>query len=335
MKKLVIFLFSVILTMSCVNIYAQNPYCKWDSKHGAGSITNITSPLIFNEGLGCSFLFVLKNPLGSIIGWYPDDAIVITVDGVDYGFVTLPWGEGSYTEETRVLPAGEVQLLWAGEDYDPFFHCFKIYNSSNELIYESSYPEGQVIPGEIFFTYQNECSECVPLTDFEGAYISEIDQVNLSWTVPESEKLTGFDIYRNDSLINHVAPDITFYSDNTAKLETGDYKYCVIPVYPFLCTFDKECYETYISNVGINTYSYGIRLFPNPANNTVNIKGADIVKVKVFNSIGQTVLTQNNTNTINVSQLSHGIYLFSVETSTENRYIPFDNCDTCIVFVLF
>jgi hypothetical protein len=242
MKKTITLLLSVTLATTCANIYAQNPYCKWDSKHETGSITNITDPNILSKREGCSFLFVLKNPYG--VGWLPNDAIVITVDGIDYGSVTLPYGLGNYyAEEIVPLPSGEVQLLWAGDSYDPLEHCFKVYNSSNELIYESSYPEGALIPGEIFFTYQNECSECVPIINFEGTYNSEIKQINLSWIAPESEDLTGFDIFRNDSLIDHVASVITFYSDNTADLETGDYKYCVVPVYPFLFFFYEKKYS--------------------------------------------------------------------------------------------
>jgi len=54
----------------------------------------------------------------------------------------------------------------------------------------------------------------------------------------------------------------------------------------------------------------------NPATHTVNITGADIVDVKVFNNIGQLILHQHSTNTINVSELQNGIYILSIETLT-------------------
>ena len=295
--------------MNCVNLAAQNPYCEWDSKHRTGNITNITD-LILNEGEGCSFLFILKDALTS--GWSSSCGIQISVDGVDYGIVTLPWQQGNYAEIIKMLPSGKVQFTWLGS-YDYLRNCFRIYNSSNELIYESPYPG---LDDEVFLIYQNECPECIPLTDFEGIYIAEEHQVNLNWTAPESADLIGFDIYRNDILIDHLSLSIVFYFDNTAELEDGDYKYCVVPVYPSECTLDEECFETYISNEGIVDNKDNILIYPNPATHSINISGNMVSEVRIYNNIGQLILTQHNTNTINVSKLTNGIYILSIEIST-------------------
>ena len=197
-------------------------------------------------------------------------------------------------------------MVWFA-NFAPSFHI-KVYNSSNELIYTS--PE--YLPPGLFFTYQNECS-CLPVTDFEGVYIQEENQVNLSWNAPETPALLGFDIYRNDIPIAKVAPTVIFYSDSTANLESGIYKYCVIPVYTAVCNLEDACFETPI-NVGIKDYSDNIMIYPNPANDVIHITGTDIANVKVFNNIGQLILTQHNTNTINISALQNGFYILSVET---------------------
>jgi hypothetical protein len=99
-------------------------------------------------------------------------------------------------------------------------------------------------------------------------------------------------------------------------LEPGNYKYCVIPVYPFECDDLEETCVTIPIGVGINNFKDNIFIFPNPAINVVSILGIDVVNVKVFNNIGQLLINKNNTNTINVSQLSNGIYIFSIEDST-------------------
>ena len=256
----------------------------------------------------CNFRFVLES---SGTGWFSSAGINITVDGVDYGFMNLAWGS-AYAEEIVPLPSGEVQLFWTG-NFSSSFH-FKVYNPLDELIYTSP----QDLNVGLFFTYQNECIECLPITGFEGVYNAEEHQVNLSWKAPESDNLTGFDIYRNDELIVHVPPTTIFYSDNTADLEEGDYKYCVVPVYPSVCSLDEECFETYISNVGITNYKDNILIYPNPARDIVNISGADIANVKVFNNMGQLILTQQNTNSIDVSELTNGIYILSIELLTGN-----------------
>jgi len=203
-------------------------------------------------------------------------------------------------------------LSWTGS-FTISYH-FEVYNSLDELIYTS--PNNQ--NGGVFLTYPNKCIECLPITDFEGVYISEQNIVNLSWKAPESDNLKGFDIFRNDELIDHIDPEMLSYSDNTAELEEGDYKYCVVPVYPSVCTLDEECFEAYISNVGIVDYKDDILIYPNPANDIVNISGADIANVKIFNAIGQLVLSQQNNNVINVSGLKNSIYILSIETLTGN-----------------
>jgi hypothetical protein len=281
MKKIIIFLFSVILTMNCVNAHiASDP---------------------------CNFKFVLWDDFP--FGWPSTTGIAITVNEIDYGFVNLPWGTPS-AEVIVLLPSGEVQMVWHG-GFVLGYH-FEVYNPSDELIYTS--PDD--IIEEPFFTYQNECPECLPIIDFEGVYIQEEAQVNLSWKTPESTALIGFDIYRNDILIDHVDKTTIFYSDSTANLESGNYKYCVAPVYPFECNLDDECFETPI-NTGIKDYKDNIMIYPNPASNVVNITGTGIVNVKIFNNLGQLILTQHNTNTINVSGLQTGIYLLSIETLTK------------------
>jgi hypothetical protein len=132
MKKIAIFLISAILSMACVNTYAQTE-------------TNTTD--------GCSFRFVLSDPMG--IGWHPERGIAVIVNGVDYGFVNLPWGTPS-TEETLLLPSGEILFSWIGGAFHYLSNYFEIYNSLDELVYTS--PDDHILPEGLFFTYQTECN---------------------------------------------------------------------------------------------------------------------------------------------------------------------------------
>ena len=323
MKKTIIFLLSAALIMNYVNLAAQNPFCERLGSPGERNTLKPTTKITHNNGQkhnhsthfeeeGCNFKFLLEAVNG--VGWSSSNGIQISVDGVDYGIVTLPFGGGGYDEVIKKLPSGGMQFKWLGF-FDYVKHCFEIYNSSDSLIYKSDL---YIPPDEVFLTYLNECMECLPITDLKGEYNPDIKQANLTWTAPESADLTGFNIYRNDELIDHLPPSTVFYSDNTAELEDGDYKYCVVPVYPIECTLDEECFETYISNVGIVDYKDNILIYPNPANNAVHISGADVISVKIFNNIGQLILNQHNTNTINVSKLTNGIYILSIEISTGN-----------------
>jgi len=307
MKKFAIFLISATLLVCNLNLNAQNPFCKWDETK-AGKWLNFTHNINLIEGEGCSFRFVLKDPNGS--GWNTGAGIIVTVDNIEYGTVTLPWGSGNYKEEVVSLPSGEVQFSWTGP-YNMGKVCFEIYCSTNELIYRNP----QFLSEGLFFTYQNEC--CIPLTDFEGEYNQETKQVNLSWVTPTSVDLKGFNIYRNDELLAQIEDTINSYSTHTGGLETGKYKYCVVPVYPFTCSFEEECFEIDIE-VGIKNYDSTLSLYPNPATHSITISGDMVVNAKIHNSVGQLILSQHNTNVINVSVLTNGIYILAVETSAGN-----------------
>jgi len=127
MKKFAIFLISATLLISSVNLYAQTD--------------------------GCKFRFVLKNPTG-VVGWSSGVGIEVAIDGVNYGFLNLPWSTPS-AEKTLLLPSGEIQFSWIGSALMGNVHYFEIYNSLDELIYTSpDYHEG----GLVFFTYLNDCS---------------------------------------------------------------------------------------------------------------------------------------------------------------------------------
>ena len=288
MKKIVTFLISATLFFISINLSAQTER---------------------NQTDGCYFRFVLVSVLGT--GWQSAYSINITVDDIDYGFVRLPWGTPS-AEKILQLPSGKVQFFWVGGTFNNYEHYFEIYNSFNELIYTSP---NDIHPVGLLFTYQNECPECVSLTDFEGEYNQETKLVNLSWIVPDSENLTGFNILRNGVLLEFVASTITSYVLQTDTLATGDYKFCVVPVYPYICDLEEKCFETYIENLGVKKYSSALSLYPNPANNIVHIAGENVANVKVFNKMGQLINNYNNTNHIDVSLYPAGIYIFNIATT--------------------
>jgi len=284
---------------------------------------------------GCQFRFVMKDPKG--IGWSSKNRIEITVVDVDYGSVTLPWGT-PYKEEIVLLPSGEVNFFWIGP-FSAGSHCFEIFNSYGKLIYESpmSFPsEG------LFFTYQNECPECTPLTGLVGEYNEETQLVHLSWVVPENEELTGFDIFRNGEWIDHVGSIVNSYTSQTDTLKNGTYKYCVVPVYPFICDLDEECFETYI--LGIQNHASGLYIYPNPAGDELRIMNYElrIKNVEIFDVFGRNVGNKFPSNllegwtrsgrggkegchpqadgvVINISHLPAGVYF--VEITTEKGVV--------------
>ena len=53
-------------------------------------------------------------------------------------------------------------------------------------------------------------------------------------------------------------------------------------------------------------------VYPNPAKEKVTIDGIEAAEVKVYNALGQVVKTVRNSNEINVSDLTEGVYLLRI-----------------------
>ena len=57
-----------------------------------------------------------------------------------------------------------------------------------------------------------------------------------------------------------------------------------------------------------------IKIYPNPSSSLISIDNMSVKIVKIFNLRGQLLLTERNTNQINVETLSKGVYLLSIQT---------------------
>ena len=70
---------------------------------------------------------------------------------------------------------------------------------------------------------------------------------------------------------------------------------------------DGECWddveETITEQVGV---------YPNPANDMVRVEGITASEVQVYNALGQLVKTVQDSNEINVTGLSDGVYLLRI-----------------------
>ncbi|HAI18441.1 MAG TPA: hypothetical protein DCM10_10670, partial [Xanthomarina gelatinilytica] len=81
-------------------------------------------------------------------------------------------------------------------------------------------------------------------------------------------------------------------------------------------------YDTDIETLGLNNESRStqFKIYPNPANNQVNIqlqKGLEFKKVNIYNTLGQLINTSKE-KIINTTHLSPGMYLIEIETNQGN-----------------
>ena len=65
-----------------------------------------------------------------------------------------------------------------------------------------------------------------------------------------------------------------------------------------------------------------IEVFPNPFTDVINIKsGMEIKMIQLYNSIGQVVFQESNTNQILVKSLPNGVYWLSITDRDDQRVV--------------
>jgi hypothetical protein len=155
---------------------------------------------------------------------------------------------------------------------------------------------------------------------------------------PKGSQLLGYNVYSTDD--NQTTP---FHKVNLAGPVTSPYthvhpitteptttwRYFVTAVFqdslnpgPVLCEPSSDTITITFPAVGINDLTNSsITMYPNPANEVVNIVSTnDIKTIEVLNYIGQTVYTNNNVNLknakLNVTSFKAGVYFVKVTTTS-------------------
>ncbi|MCB2221403.1 MAG: DUF4397 domain-containing protein [Bacteroidetes bacterium] len=136
--------------------------------------------------------------------------------------------------------------------------------------------------------------------------------------VPSASKaLLGYNVYRDDVMINGALVTETTYTDNIAV--PGIYDYYVTAVWD---EGESDPSNTWTVDVqtGINENVLGAtQVFPNPAKELVNISSDfTINSVTVYNFAGQVVANEKvngNEYQVNVTQFQPGIYVFQISTA--------------------
>ena len=73
--------------------------------------------------------------------------------------------------------------------------------------------------------------------------------------------------------------------------------------------------ETVIKSV--TSESEQLIIYPNPANNSITVEIAETIEnIRVFSMTGQEILSQKNSNVVDLSTIDNGVYLLSVKTAT-------------------
>ena len=177
--------------------------------------------------------------------------------------------------------------------------------------------------------------DCMGATNFDYEYVGSTYKIKLKWDKPEpADGLTGYYLYRrqgevgNYERIKLLGSSAVNYTDNTANQE-GLYFYRLYAYYgatdctsaPASVKDDPNLFylKVYYSPTEVmENEAQRVSLFPNPADQSINIEAEDMTHVTVYNMLGQYVYdadVEGNVMKINVSGWNEGIYLIRIQTA--------------------
>ncbi len=146
---------------------------------------------------------------------------------------------------------------------------------------------------------------CDPITNLE---VVNNHNYTLTATWTGNDAANNYKVTLNGNLVATVTT--TEYT--TDQLAEGNYIICVTAVYPS-CESEEVCSDNE-EIVGIENLDDSVIVYPNPANDIINIEGVNISIVNIYNNVGQLVITQENANSINISSLNAGVYMINIIT---------------------
>ncbi|MCD4697528.1 MAG: thiol protease/hemagglutinin PrtT [Bacteroidales bacterium] len=152
---------------------------------------------------------------------------------------------------------------------------------------------------------------------------TEFHDINLSWDEPSissSLELLGYNVFRNDSLLNNSIITGLNYSD--MDVPPGNHEYLVKTSYIGNGSGPAASTEIYVSGI-ITENIYPFNVYPNPVSSKLYIEQPDFYnksfQIVLMNNIGQVVNSEvvkdlnRNFHSINCENLSPGTYILSIE----------------------
>ena len=216
------------------------------------------------------------------------------------------------------------------ENYSPYIH------TPNDLIGTSvnSFEMGQQycqmniaclaeIANPVGDTPQVYCNPVVGFNIQEPVF-KELSFLTLEWRAPEigsTGELQHFDVYRDNAVITTLQydPNNDYYSYYDTITVGVQAEYFIMAVYSDGCEAPSETLIGEGQPTGINELdAVQASIYPNPAENQLNIKAEGLQRIAVYNAMGQLVETKvadGNQFVLQVEDYAAGLYTIQVVTA--------------------
>ncbi|MDR2083380.1 MAG: C25 family cysteine peptidase [Bacteroidales bacterium] len=232
---------------------------------------------------------------------------------------------GTPTGLSVMLVDNNISLNWiAPNNFTPL--SYNIYKNDQFIdnVIGTSYYDSNLPNDNYHYCVEAVCDEdllsemacydiavivCHIPVDFNAVVVNQ--SVVLSWIKPEFADPISYNLFRNDVLLTENITTTTYTDDNPE----GN-----IIIYSLSANYDLDC-EVSVENTfeisysGIKTLNNDVKIYPNPADNIINIETDEMSRILLYNSVGQLVLrvdVSGNNASINVSQFKTGVYTVDI-----------------------
>ena len=269
---------------------------------------NSTNHFEINYASSCDIIYDLQDDFGD--GWNGAKIIAHYNNSTETGTYTVASGK-SETFTKTINNGVEVSLEWKKSSVD------------DECIYSINYENGTEIFSDkgtqkgIFFSWINNCS-CQDMIIETCDAVRNLDIVagkhsaTLKWEAPETEGITGYEIYRETILLD-TTEELSYVDDN---LSSGSYIYNVRPIY-------ENCYGACVSAElafceGVEeTFVPNVMIYPNPSEGIFTVQHENIKSITLYNITGTKIMEATvDADEYVISDLASGIYFVNIKTDT-------------------
>jgi len=209
--------------------------------------------------------------------------------------------------------------------------------SPDDPVYVTAYALNQPVENLVYGTYKGSNDrigwiheetvlvQCYPIENLTWETGGDYFYIGLFWDLP-SETSTGdliaLQVYRDNELVATLPADYTYFDDDDFGDAYETHLYYINAVYSDECEAMSETIEAMWIPDGVDEHWGQSCIYPNPAKDILRVEGKGILKVEVFNIMGQSVLRiGENYEAIDISRLQNGIYFVRLKTNDGEKTV--------------